>query len=137
MSQTSTNSDALSKKIFNQFQTLYPGFCFFITDDEYSFLSNLCIECVKDKELLSNIKFCNDIFKIPPVKTFLVYNEEKIINHFGTKSSSKIQFTDKQKRGIGAFWGTIFKGILNYSESKNVTVSLAKYNVSTASYFIE
>lgn len=129
------SDETLNEKIYELFQKFYPGFCFFLTESDCAFLLNLCIDFVSDEQLLSNIQFCNDIFKIPPVKTFLLYNEETINKQFCTKGENKIVFTDKQKRGIGAFWGTVFKGLLNYSDSKNIAVSLSQFNVSTASYF--
>ena len=85
--------------------------------------------------MLSHIIFCNDIFHIPPVRTFLTVYKNEVESALGTKKlNSK---GDKQKRALGAFWGTVFKYLLKYPESKNVTVPLKEeFGISTASYYI-
>ena len=128
-----------SKEILAQLETgflkMYANFSPFYHDEKNSPLKNLCLDAASDTELLSHIVFCNDVFKIPPVKTFLEVRKEDLVKITGNENAF---LSDFQKRAIGAFWGFVFKGILGYKSSKNVTVSLNKmFRVSTASYFIQ
>ena len=128
-----------SKEILAQLETgflkMYANFSPFYYDDKNAPLKNLCLDAASDTELLSHIVFCNDVFKIPPVKTFLEVRKEDLVKITGDENAF---LSDFQKRAIGAFWGFVFKGILGYKSSKNVTVSLNKmFRVSTASYFIK
>ena len=117
------------------FLKMYSNFSSFYTEEKNAPLKDLCILAASDTELLGHIVFCNDVFKIPPVKTFLEVRKEDLVKITGDENAF---LSDFQKRAIGAFWGFVFKGILGYKSSKNVTVSLNKmFRVSTASYFIK
>ena len=89
-----------------------------------------CFEAATDADFLSHVKFCNDVYQIPPVRTFLVCNKGKVISATGGK-----RLSDKEKRGIGAFWGTVFKCSLGYKEAKKSMVPKNDFGVTTASYF--
>ena len=93
-----------------------------------------CIEAVRDRELLSHIVFCNDLFHIPPVKSFLLYYERDLISMTGRDDAALEPFV---KKGIGAFWGMVFKVILGYRDQESVSVSLnQKFFVRTATCFL-
>jgi hypothetical protein len=73
------------------------------------------------------------VFAIPPVKTFLTYYRDDFILLTGDKRARLDIFL---KRAIGAFWGMVFKFVLNYTEQKSVSVSMNEYFfVKTASVY--
>lgn len=96
-----------------------------------------------DGELLGHVVFCNDLFHIPPVKTFLLYYRERLqplvdSSLQGLSEENTETKTRMLKRSMGAFWGAVFKGALGYQTSQTVTISLKDpLPVSTASYFIK
>lgn len=121
-------------EVEGQFQENYPNFKYFLDKNkEFSGLLNLCCQAACDEQMLSNIIFCNDYFQIPPVRSFCVTYEKDIKEIL--KKLGEEELTPKQKRGIGAFWGAVFKGCLGYEKSDNRPVPLKKLGVSTASYF--
>lgn len=133
--QTKFSPEQIIARFNDGFLKMYTNQTPFCNDEKNVPLRELCLSAAVDSELLSNIIFCNDVFKIPPVKTFLEVKKEELVKI--TDDDSAI-LSDFQKRAIGAFWGFVFKGILGYSSSKNVTVSMNKmFHVSTASYFIK
>ena len=69
----------MKKYIEENFSEIYSHFKEFQENKEYELYWNKCIEAICDKELLSHIVFCNDIFCIPPVKTFLAYYKDDFI----------------------------------------------------------
>ena len=92
-----------------------------------------CMEAVRDRELLSHIVFCNDLFHIPPVKTFLLYYEQDFIRITGREDAALEPFV---KKAIGAFWGMVFKFVLGYRDQESVSVSLNhRFFVRTATCF--
>ena len=92
-----------------------------------------CMEAAQDRELLSHIMFCNDLFHIPPVKTFLLYYEQDFVSITGRENAALELFV---KKAIGAFWGMVFKFVLGYQGQESVSVSLnQKFFVRTATYF--
>ena len=114
------------------FRKLYHSFSYFWDDNDAVLvqLRNICCNAALDVELLSHIKFCNDVFCIPPVRTFCEFYKENIL---GITNGKKM--TPAIKRGMGAFWGAVFKGCLNYKNSKNKPAPLKCIGLSTASYF--
>ena len=76
-----------------------------------------CMEAVQNRELLSHIIFCNDLFHIPPVKTFLLYYEQDLISITGREDATLELFV---KKAIGAFWGMVFKFVLGYQGQESV-----------------
>jgi len=50
----------------------------------------------------------------------------------------KAELTSFIKKSMGAFWGMVFKFVLQYQGQKNVSVSMNKvFMLKTASYFSE
>ncbi len=111
----------------------YKHFKDFQLAPEYRPYWDKCMEAAGDRELLSHIIFCNDLFQIPPVKTFLTYYREDFIALTGEPNAVLPLFV---KKSIGAFWGMVFKFALGYTGQENVSVSLNRYfMVRTATYF--
>jgi|GEM_PF-6223326 len=87
----------------------------------------LCKKAVQDTRLLNGIIFCNDVLQVPPVKTFVIANKKAI-------EKIKVKYGEPAKdspvnRCIGAFWGYIFRFILNYDTPINgVSISLKETN---------
>ena len=71
-------------------------------------LWNECINAIKDTKLMNYIVFCNDVMKIPPVKTFLMANNNVVY-----------PFSNEEKKAIGAFWGFVFKFVFGYTQQKD------------------
>lgn len=123
----------MKKYIEENFSEIYSHFKEFQENKEYELYWNKCIEAICDKELLSHIVFCNDIFCIPPVKTFLAYYKDDFIVLTGKPNAELPVFV---KKSIGAFWGMVFKFVLHYKGQKSVSVSMNEYfKVRTATYF--
>lgn len=113
----------------------YKQFAEFQWRPEYRPYWDKCIEAIRDPELLSHIIFCNDLFHIPPVKTFLLYFREDIAAITGREDALLPTFI---KKSIGAFWGMVFKFVLGYQNQENVSISLNRYfMVRTATYFFD
>lgn len=121
--------------IEKNFAATYTHFKEFQENPEYKPYWNKCMEAICDQELLSHIVFCNDVFGIPPVKTFLSYYKNDFILLTGKANAELPIFV---KKSIGAFWGMVFKFGLNYIGQKSVSVSMNEYfMVKTATYFIK
>lgn len=125
----------MEKYIEENFSMVYTHFKEFQNKSEYRPYWDKCMEAVTDKELLSHIVFCNDIFCIPPIKTFLTFYRKDFISLTGKADAELPLFV---KKSIGAFWGMVFKFGLRYTGQKNVSVSMNEYfKVKTATYFIK
>jgi hypothetical protein len=123
----------ISKQITDRFAETYTHFKEFQQNEEHRPYWDKCMEAIADRDLLVNIIFCNDIFEIPPVKTFLTYYRDDFILLTGSKNAQLDMFV---KRGIGAFWGMVFKFVLGYKAQESVSVSMNKYFiVKTASVY--
>lgn len=121
--------------IEENFSIVYTHFKEFQQNEEYKPYWNKCIEAICDKQLLSHIVFCNDVFSIPPAKTFLTYYKDDFIVLTGNSDAELPLFV---KKSIGAFWGMVFKFGLKYKGQKSVSVSMNDYfMVKTATYFIK
>ncbi len=119
--------------IEENFSDVYTHFREFQKNQEYCSYWSKCIEAVSDEQLLSHIVFCNDVFCIPPVKTFLTYYKEDFVALTGKPDAELPLFV---KKSIGAFWGMVFKYGLGYKGQKNVSVSMNEFfKVRTATYF--
>lgn len=115
------------------FSSVYSHFKEFQQNAKYKPYWDKCIEAVSNKELLSHIVFCNDLFGIPPIKTFLTYYKDDFILLTGDPRAQLPVFV---KKSIGAFWGMVFKSVLGYSSQKSVSVSMFDFfTVKTASCF--
>ena len=121
--------------IEKNFSAVYTHFKEFQENEEYAPYWNKCIETICDEQLLSHIVFCNDVFCIPPVKTFLTYYKDDFIVLTGKSDAELPVYV---KKSIGAFWGMVFKFALGYRGQKSVSVSMNKYfKVKTATYFLK
>lgn len=121
------------KKVETEFSKLYPHFREFQKNINYKKYWDKCIEAIIDRNLLSHIIFCNDLFSIPPVKTFLTYYRNDFIHITGKSNAALDEFV---KKSIGAFWGMVFKYVLGYQHQKSVSVSMHDYFiVKTASCY--
>jgi hypothetical protein len=80
------------------------------------------LDIVGNQELLGHFIFANDILKIPPVKTFLMYSRLE-----------GEEFTNPIKQSIGAAFGCLFQDFLGYSEKSSVSCVVA--NVKRAALF--
>ena len=125
------NNDIV-KRVTDDFSKVYPHFKEFQQNKEYIPYWNKCIESVADRDFLICLIFCNDVFTIPPVKTFLTCYREYFVQILG---DNQIQLDTFVKRGIGAFWGMVFKSILGYSKQESVSVSMSDFTVKTASVY--
>ena len=120
-------------RIESDFSKVYTHFREFQYNEAYKKYWDKCLDAVMNRELLSNIVFCNDIFSIPPVKTFLTVYRDEIILITGKPNAELDMYV---KKSIGAFWGMVFKIVLGYQEQKSVSVSMFDYFiVKTASCF--
>ena len=125
----------MKEYIEENFSAVYTHFKEFQEKEIYAPYWNKCIEAICDEQLLSHIVFCNDVFCIPPVKTFLTYYKDDFILMTGRNDAELPLFV---KKSIGAFWGMVFKFALGYNGQKSVSVSMYKYfKVKTATYFFK
>ena len=107
-------------KINNDFKDTYKGCSNF---NSWLNIYNQCMKAVNDPNLMNLIIYRNDVFKIPPVKTFLE-NDTTLTGNFN----------EHQKKALGAFWGFVFKFVFNYqSQKENNPINIK--GVKTASYF--
>ena len=92
----------------------------------------LFLELLKDDELLKNIKFVNDVLKIPPIKTFIVYQRDFLgCDVFNEKMSRE------EKIGLGACFGYLFRDLWGGYDGVNITCNDKQSDLKTASYFIK
>jgi hypothetical protein len=99
----------IAVQVESDFGNTYSHFKEFQQGEEYRKYWNKCMEALSDRDLLVNIIFCNDVFEMPPVKTFLTYYRDSFILLTGNEKAVLDIFV---KRGIGAFWGMVFKFVL-------------------------
>lgn len=115
------------------FAEQYANFGQFQRDFAYKPYWDKCVEAISDRDLLSHIVFCNDLFEIPPVKTFLLYYKKDFTAITGRDDAYLDDFV---KKSIGAFWGMVFRFVLGYRERKSVSVSMSSFfGVKTATCF--
>jgi len=124
---------SVAEKVENEFAETYTHFKEFQQSPEYRKYWEQCMAAVRDAELLGHIIFCNDVFAIPPVKTFLTVYRDDFIAITGKPNAALDAFI---KKSIGAFWGMVFKFALGYTGQKSVSVSMNEYFlVRTASVY--
>jgi hypothetical protein len=125
--------NGIAAKVENEFEDYYTHFKEFRQNPAYAMYWGKCLAALLDTELLSHIIFCNDLFAIPPVKTFLTFYKEDFITMTG---DTKARLDSYVKKSIGAVWGMAFKFVLGYTEQKSVSVSMNDYfGVKTASVY--
>lgn len=111
------------------FLKTYKGTEKFVTDEGREYYL-LFLELLKDEELLSHIRFANDVLKEPPLKTFILYEREYLKRNVFDK-----QMTPVQKRGIGACFGYLYKFIYGGYDSEQSWFNDEKTTIKTASFF--
>ena len=82
------------------------------------------VTTVNNSHLMENIKFCNDVMKIPPAKHFLLAN--KLENYPMTKEDNQ---------AVGAIFGFIFKDIFGYKNQESMSCRIN--TIKTASRFFD
>ena len=89
------------------------------------------LELLKDEDLLEKIRFANDVHKIPPLKSYILYLRDVCGRDI---FNEKIKDA-KIKQGIGACFGYLYKFIYGGYESVQAWVNDEKTGIVTASYF--
>lgn len=116
------SSSSIISKINSDFTSVYRPQSNFPSSGA---LWNECINTINDVRLMNNIIFCNDVMKIPPVKTFLMANKAVIS-----------PFSNEEKKAMGAFWGFVFKFVFGYTQQKD-NVPINTKDVKKAAYFYD
>lgn len=111
----------IEQELRNDFSTRYRRFSSFVDNGD---LWDRIIDTVRDVELMKNIVFCNDVMKIPPVKTFIMAQKTPLKD-----------LENDEKQAIGAFFGFIFKDVFKYTGQESV--SCVVNTVKTATRFCE
>ncbi|MDR3332494.1 MAG: hypothetical protein LBT08_07685 [Synergistaceae bacterium] len=121
------------KKTEGEFAEKYANFREFQYDVKYRAYWDKCMEAISNRDLLLHIVFANNLFEIPPVKTFLLYYRKDFTVITGRPDA---RLDDFVKKGIGAFWGMVFRFVLDYQDKKSVSVSMSEFfGVKTATCF--
>ena len=132
--------DEIVEKVESEFSYYYKMFKGFQQNIEYAAYWHQCMAALEatledGTKLLSHIEFCNNLYNIPPIKTFLTYYKNEFIVLTGNEKAVLDVYI---KKSIGAFWGFVFKVALKYEGQKSVSVSMFDYfNVKTATYFVK
>ena len=111
--------EEIERKIRYKFPTAYKRFASFI---DSGYLWDSVVDVINNAEIMKNIIFCNDVMKIPPVKT-----------HIMILGNSLRELDNNEKQALGAIYGFIFKEIFGYS--KQESVSCVINTVKTATRF--
>ena len=123
----------IAEQVEARFSDCYRHFKEFQESPDYRPYWDKCMEALRDRELLSHIIFCNDLLRIPPIKTFLLYYAQDFIRMTGREDAALEPFV---KKAIGAFWGMVFKFVLGYRDQESVSISLnQRFFVRTATCF--
>lgn len=111
----------LTKELREEFPKIYKAQGNFVDSGD---LWDKCIATISNIELLKNIKFANDVLKVPPVKVFLLVHDDDFSN-----------LTDNDRKCLGAFWGYVFKFGLKYKNQKSTSISTK--GIKSATYFFD
>ena len=94
------------------------------TDNKFFY--DLLIETYNDKEQMKFIKMANDYFQFAPVYSWLMFNKDRIKDHYDPDGKLKIEdikISSELKKAIGAFWGWVMQyDIKNNKSIKNKKV---------------
>ena len=102
----------LEGRIRDEFPSKYRRFGGFIDSGD---LWNEFCKMICNAEYLSHVCFCNDVMKIPPVKTHMMYSE------FCGGAASGRDLTVVEKQSIGAVYGFLFKEMFGYTQQESVS----------------
>lgn len=105
----------------------YRGIGPFLTDEARYYKAFL--KLTENDALLASIKFCNDELKIPPIKTFILYER----NHGNTVFDKKMSAI--AKRGLGACFGYLYRFVYQEYEPEQSWFNDEKTGIVTASFF--
>jgi hypothetical protein len=120
-------TEAIREDIDSNFTKYYKAFSSFIK--EPGIIRDKCFEAIGDPELLSHFIFANDYLKVPPAVSFVAYYGEDIPPFIKGQD-------DYLKKGLGAFWGYVFRYILLYDNAESTwVVPMNNKNIKTASIF--
>ncbi|MEG1254909.1 hypothetical protein [Clostridium sp.] len=114
-----TTQDIL-EKIDKEFTIKYKPFSKFKNSGQ---LWDMCINLVKNPDLLNKLIFANDILNIPPVEVFVSIN------------NTISEITDYDKKALGAFWGFVFKFVFEYRNQRSKCITTKA--IRTATYFYD
>lgn len=78
-----------------------------------------------DKELLSHIRFCNDVMKVPPVRTHLMIAASR------GWDTMKHDLQSQEKQSLGALYGFLFKEIMGYTQQESVSCVINTVKTAT------
>lgn len=132
--------DVIREMTKNGFCEKYKNFRDFQKDEKYSPMWELCMHTLERRDLLLNMIFCNDVYQIPPIRTFIEINREDL-EKLKAEDKEEIFFENGElktfiKQSIGAYWGMVFKYVLGYAERRTVSVVREKnFGVQSASRF--
>lgn len=113
--------DEIVRSTVDGFAGKYPHFAPFTQTEETAPYWRLVLQTLQDRDLVGHIVFCNDIFGIPPVKTFLLVHEGPLTDITGRADA---RLPDAVKKSLGAVWGYVFKEVFAYAGQKSVSVTL-------------
>ena len=97
------------------------------------------LQLLKDEALLEHIRFCNDVHKIPPLKSYILYERNiKKSTLFNEKLDSE-KTGMKIKQGLGACFGYLYRVLYKEEGYEAVSAWFAdeKTGLRSASYFIK
>lgn len=109
----------IEKELHTNFARKYRRFAGFV---DSGYLWDLIITTINDAELMRNIKFCNDVMQIPPVKVFVL-----------AQRATLPELSNSDKQSIGAVFGFIFKDVFGYKNQESI--SCVVNTIKTASRF--
>lgn len=124
----------LLQKTLEGFEDNYRHFKGFRENEEYRIFWDKCVETLQDSTLFGHIVFCNDVFHIPPVKTFFTYHSHFFSRYLREQGSTR-GLEVKLRQYIGAFWGSVFQYALGYRAHVSVYVGMKEVGVLTGSYY--
>ena len=100
---------------------------FMTTESRYY---KLFLELLKEDELMTSIRFANDVLKVPPLKSFILYHREVLRDDFFNEKMSP-----SVRRGLGSCFGYLYKFIYGGYEAEQVWFGDTLTGTKTASYF--
>ncbi len=129
------DSVKLINLVRQNFSSKYLQYRAFSEKEEYKEFWNLCLDAINDDNFLLGVIFCNDILSIPPLKVFLTFYKQELIQITRNSRAILPLFV---KRSLGSFWSMIFKSILGYTNQEILKINTGFYfDVKTASYYIK
>ena len=135
------DANVIRSVIVKDFAQTYNPFQKFASDAEYAPLWDLLLKTASCRDNMIIIRFCNDVYNMPPVKVFADICRSQL-NEL-RKNDVKNIFFDVSgnmhayiKRAIGAFWSMVFRFALGYTKYKSVAIVKERYyGIQTASRF--